>query len=77
MRSYLIEEISDNLYLIRFSDKNIRYFEGIWEIPEGITYNSYVYIGKKNIVFDTVKSEYSNEYIDALGEVISPKKLII
>jgi len=72
---YNIVELYNNLYLIRFNDRDIKFFEGIWEIPEGITYNSYLYLGDKNILFDTVKKEYSSYYLEAIKEIIDPKNI--
>ncbi|HID41674.1 MAG TPA: hypothetical protein EYP33_05930, partial [Pyrodictium sp.] len=51
-----VEKISPSVYLIRIDDEKIRFFEALWEIPEGVTYNAYIVTGPERIVLiDTVK----------------------
>lgn len=66
-----VRELLKDLVVLRVLDKNIRYFESLWEIPEGVTYNSYVLRTKEgSILFDTVKHSFSEEYVDALKRVV-------
>ncbi|MEO3992798.1 MAG: FprA family A-type flavoprotein [Desulfurococcaceae archaeon TW002] len=66
-----VRELLKDLVVLRILDRDIRYFESLWEIPEGITYNSYVLRTKEGFVlFDTVKHGFSEEYIDALKKVV-------
>lgn len=66
-----VREILKDLIVLRVLDKNIRYFESLWEIPEGITYNSYILrTSEGSILFDTVKHTFSKEYIEALKGVV-------
>lgn len=66
-----VKELLKDLVVLRVFDKNIRYFESLWEIPEGITYNSYVLRTDEGyVLFDTVKHLFSEEYIDALRKVV-------
>ena len=72
----IIKEIARNLYILRLDDDSIRYFEALWYIPEGITYNSYIYLGSETrILFDTWKIGYDSMFIEALREVIEPKDI--
>ncbi len=69
-----IREVSRNLYLLRVDDDETRYFEGLWCIPEGVTYNSYVLVSDEGaIVFDTWKGRYSIEFIECLSKVVDPR----
>lgn len=66
-----VRELLKDLIVLRVFDKNIKYFESLWEIPEGITYNSYVLRTEEgSVLFDTVKHVFSEEYIDALRKVV-------
>lgn len=68
----VIHRIDSDLYLIRVIDTKTKFFEGVWHIPEGVVYNSYVYLTAEGaIVFDTVKQPFHNEYFDALRQVVS------
>ncbi len=63
--------ISRDLYMIRANDLRTAFFEGLWEIPEGITYNSYVLTTDEgSVVFDTVKNTMIDAYVEALSEVV-------
>jgi len=65
-----ITEVAEGIFQIRVEDRKIRYFEALWQIPEGITYNAYLLKGDKcSILFDTVKEEFSGEFLEALREV--------
>ncbi|ASJ07262.1 FprA family A-type flavoprotein [Thermococcus pacificus] len=64
------------LYIIRIDDGKIRYFEATWDIPEGITYNSYLMKLKDAVVlFDTSKAEYADLFMDALKKLVDPKEI--
>lgn len=62
---------TDDLVLIRQIDFDTKYFEGLWEIPEGVVYNSYLLLTDGGVVvFDSVKKGYCSEYIDAVRGVV-------
>jgi flavorubredoxin len=72
----LIKEVTDDLFLIRVDDRRVKYFEALWEIPEGITYNAYLLrLGSGSVVFDGVKAEYSDGFIEALTSLVNPKSI--
>jgi len=73
---FVFNKILDDLYLIRQIDLDTKYFESIWEIPEGVVYNSYVLnTSNGSIVFDTVKKNYCSEYIEFLDKNINLKNV--
>lgn len=61
------KKIVENLYLLRLDDNKTKYFEAIWSIPEGVTYNSYVLITDEgSILFDSWKHSFSELFIENL-----------
>ncbi len=65
-----IHKVMKNLDLIRVTDAKVKYFEALWEIPEGVTYNSYVlHTSEGAVLFDTVNSDFSRDYLEALRSV--------
>ncbi len=71
-----IEEILPDLYLLRVDDDLIKYFEALWEIPEGITYNAYLLKTSEGaVLFDTWRQRYSDEFIEAVKKIIDPKDI--
>ncbi len=57
-------------------DEKTRYFESLWEIPEGITYNAYLLkTSEGDVLFDGWKSVFANELIETLSTLTSPSEL--
>ncbi|AFK22970.1 FprA family A-type flavoprotein [Pyrococcus sp. ST04] len=78
MPKILVKRILDEpeLYIIRVDDDQIRYFEAMWSIPEGITYNSYLMkLGDEVVLFDTVKREYAEMFIEELKRLIDLEEI--
>ncbi len=66
-----IDKVYRDLYILRLDDDETRYFEGLWSIPEGITYNSYLLVTNQGaILFDTWKHSYSSLFLEALERVV-------
>lgn len=62
--------------LLRLDDDEIRYFESLWLIPEGITYNAYLLPTSDGwVLFDTWKVGYEGEFMKALESVVDPSKI--
>ena len=65
--------MSNRVTMLRVEDRCTRFFEGLWEIPEGITYNSYLVFGEEAIaLLDTVKAGFADCYVEALKSVVDP-----
>ena len=76
MANYLVREIDENLYLLRVDDRYTGYFEALWEIPEGITYNAYLLLTREGaVLFDGWKKTYSGLLVEALEELVKPGEL--
>ncbi len=72
----LVEEITEGFYLLRLDDDETRFFEALWEIPEGITYNSYLLrSGNHTVLFDTWKKGFEDKFIRRLKEIVDPSKI--
>lgn len=76
MTTYRIEEIDEGFYVLRVNDRYTQYFEALWEIPEGITYNAYLLKTREGaILFDGWKKPFAGQFIDLLESIISPDDL--
>ncbi len=68
--------LDESMYLIQVHDHRSKYFEGVWDIPEGVTYNAYVLKTPDGaVVFDTVKATFTEDYLNALWELVSPDEI--
>ena len=75
MGNLLTEQINDHLHYIGVNDRITHLFEGMWPLPRGIAYNSYLMTGEKNILIDLVKITTVGEFIEKLQEVLGDKPL--
>lgn len=72
--------ITGDIEYIGVNDHNVDLFEGMYRVPQGMSYNSYVIMDEKIAVMDTVDKEFTREWLQKLHEVLrgrTPDYLII
>lgn len=80
---YVKEQYKMNLSSIRYigvNDHNIDLFEGQYPVPNGMSYNSYIILGEKSAVMDSVDARFTDEWLNNIDQVLegkSPDYLII
>ncbi len=47
-------EIKNKVYYVGVNDRNKALFEGLWPLPDGVSYNSYLIVDEKVCLIDTV-----------------------
>ena len=62
--------ISNDIKYIGVNDHQIDFFEGQFEVPLGMAYNSYVILDEKIAVIDTVDRNFTAEWLSNLNEVL-------
>ncbi len=62
--------ITNDIKYIGVNDREIDLFEGQYEVPEGMAYNSYVIIDEKVAVFDTVDKNFGEEWLKNLENAL-------
>lgn len=67
-------EIRNGIHWVGAIDWNVRDFHG-YSTPEGSTYNAYVLLDQKNVLFDTVKKPFAGDLLRQIGQVIEPSKI--
>ena len=72
-------EISKDIKHVGVNDHDIDLFEGQYDVPNGMAYNSYVVLDSNVAVFDTVDERFAEEWLknikDVLGAVYLEKAL--
>ena len=48
------KKITENLWWVGANDRRLAMFEGVYSVPDGVSYNSYLLLDEKNVLFDTV-----------------------
>lgn len=67
-------KITDSIYLVGVNDHDIDLFEGQYNVPNGMAYNSYIIIDEKIAVLDTVDAAFSHQWLDNIQNVLAAKK---
>lgn len=66
-------EISNDIKYIGVNDHEIDLFEGMYDVPNGMAYNSYVILDEKIAVMDTVDAHFGDEWLGNLESVLGGK----
>ncbi|MBS9775915.1 MAG: FprA family A-type flavoprotein [Fusobacterium sp.] len=70
-----VKKIVDDVYWIGGNDRRLALFENIHPIPRGVSYNSYVLLDKKTVLFDTADWSIGRQFIENLEYVLDGRKL--
>ena len=66
--------VSDSIIYVGVNDHKIDLFEGQYDVPLGMAYNSYLILGAKTAVMDTVDQAFSHEWLDNVTEALAGRK---
>ncbi|MCB2356883.1 FprA family A-type flavoprotein [Clostridium estertheticum] len=72
---YCVRNITEDLYWVGGSDRRLALFENIHPIPRGVSYNSYLLVDKKTVLFDTVDWSICRQFIENIQSVLKGKSL--
>ena len=70
-----MQNITENIYYVGVNDRNKTLFEGLWPLPNGVSYNSYLIDDEKVCLIDTVEVDFFTQYIERIHEVIGDRKV--
>ncbi len=68
-------EIINNIYYVGVNDRNKALFEGLWPLPNGVSYNSYLIVDEKVCLIDTVEVDFFTQFIENIREVIGDRAI--
>ncbi|MBR5350118.1 MAG: FprA family A-type flavoprotein [Prevotella sp.] len=66
-------EITNKIYYVGVNDRNKNLFEGLWPLPNGVSYNSYLLVDDKVCLIDTVEVDFFTQYLENIHEVIGDR----
>lgn len=72
---YSVREVTDQLYWIGANDNRLHLFENIHPIPKGVSYNSYVLLDEKTVLFDTADWAVCRQFLENLEHVLNGRTL--
>ena len=72
---YCYRKVQDDLYWIDANDRRLALFEGVYNVPRGVSYNSYMLLDEKNVLFDTVDKAVGSRFFENLAAVLDGRHL--
>jgi flavorubredoxin len=71
----MMEKISDKIRYVGVNDIDKELFEGLWPLPFGVSYNSYLVIDEKIALIDTVEGGFEDEFMANIKKEIGDRKI--
>ena len=72
---YCYRKVTDDLYWIGGNDRRLALFEGVYQIPRGVSYNSYLLMDEKTVLLDTVDKAVKGVFFENIENVLDGRKL--
>ncbi len=66
--------ITNDIKYIGVNDHKVDLFEGQYEVPNGMAYNSYAILDKKVAIIDTVDVNFTHEWLDNIQNTLAGRK---
>lgn len=67
--------VTDNLYWVGANEHRLALFENVHPIPRGVSYNSYLLLDKKTVLFDTVDWAVARQFLENIEYVLDGRPL--
>lgn len=71
----MMKKISDRITYVGVNDDDKVLFEGLWPLPVGVSYNSYIVADEKVALIDTVEGGFEDEYIANIEQAIGDRNI--
>ena len=70
-----MKEITNNIFYVGVNDRNKTLFEGLWPLPNGVSYNAYLINDEKVCLVDTVEVDFFMPFLENIREVIGERPI--
>lgn len=72
---YCVRAVTKDLYWVGGNDRRLAMFEGVYSVPDGVSYNSYLLLDEKTVLFDTVDRAVSKVFFENIAHVLQGRQL--
>ena len=69
------KKIFDDLIWVGANDRRLAMFEGVYSVPRGVSYNSYLLLDDTTVLFDTVDKAVGNVFFQNVEHALAGRKL--
>jgi flavorubredoxin len=70
-----MKQITDNIFYVGVNDRNKTLFEGLWPLPNGVSYNAYLVVDEKVALVDTVEVDFFMPFLENIREVLGDRPI--
>ena len=71
----MMQKISDRIYSVGVHDNDKALFEGLWPLPYGVSYNSYLVVDEKIALIDTVEAGFEDDFLENISQAIGDRAI--
>lgn len=72
---HCVRKVTKDLFWVGGNDKRLHLFENIHPIEDGVSYNSYLLLDEKTVLFDTADWSVGRQFIENVEYVLDGRKL--
>jgi flavorubredoxin len=72
---HCVRKVTDNLYWVGANDHRLTLFENCFPIPRGVSYNAYLLLDEKSVLFDTVDWSGCRQLMENMEYVLKDRPL--
>lgn len=72
---HCIRKITEDFYWVGANDRRLALFENLFPIPKGVSYNSYLLLDEKTVLFDTVDAAVGRQFLENIQAVLNGRSL--
>ena len=72
---YCTRKITEDLTWVGADDRRLVCFEGVYGVPDGVSYNSYLLLDEKTVLFDTVDKAVYSVFLENVAHTLNGRKL--
>ncbi|MCL2052938.1 MAG: flavin reductase [Oscillospiraceae bacterium] len=72
---HCIKNITEDLLWVGANDRRLAMFEGVYSVPAGVSYNSYLLLDDKTVLFDTVDKAVRQRFAENVNEALGGRQL--
>lgn len=72
---HCVRKVTEDLYWVGANEHRLALFENVHPLTKGVSYNSYLLMDEKTVLFDTVDWAVCRQFIDNIAYVLNGKKL--
>ena len=72
---YCTRKVTDDLTWVGADDRRLVCFEGVYGVPDGVSYNSYLLQDEKTVLFDTVDKAVAQVFFENVAHALEGRDL--